>query len=307
MTNEEIRSDSCFVDGVEKLHRLLYENHLKAAKIANDLIGKKKPRTDRTSSFCIYVDFEETQPDNKIKGYFTSKNTILRFLPVEFDYALLFPVKNHGGGTFKQALGILFSDIQQAQRSHKKLFLKFTPIRAIEREDNKIFYNIKIVDESVSCCELDDIGLPYYSFPDITKLAIVDIPSDYIGRQYRLVGKQFYAPLTRRKEMDCVLFAQLDNEYDEYAIKVLRWFPAKKGDETDKLLGFASSGGDCFFELGHISKEENSALHKYMVDNNSRLLFGKILGDKVSITGGVKLFKTNDLKYPRCLYNIPLK
>lgn len=295
------------VDGVEKLHRLLYESHLKAAKIANELIGKKEPRADRASSFCIYVDFEEKQPDNKIKGYFSSKNTILRFLPIEFDYALLFPVKNHGGGTFKQAPGILISEILQAQRFHKKLFLRFTPIRAIETEEKKILYNVKIVEEPVSFGELDDIGLPYYKFPDLTKLALVDIPSDYIGRQYRLVGKQFYAPLTRRKDMDCVLFAQLDNEYDEYAIKVLRWFPAKKGDEIDKLLGFASGGGDCFFELGHISREENAALHKYMVDNNSRLLFGKLSGDKISIIGGVKLFKTNDLKYPRCLYNISLK
>lgn len=304
---KEISSGLRLVDGVEKLHRLLYENHLKAAKIASDLIGKREPRADRASSFCIYVDFEEIQPDNKIKGYFTSKNTILRFLPIEFDYALLFPVKNHGGGTFKQAPGILFSDIKQTQRCHKKLFLKFTPIRAIETEENKILYNIKVVEEPVSFGELDDIGIPYYSFPDVTKLAIVDVPSDYMKRQYRLVGKQFYAPLTRRKEMDCVLFAQLDNEYDENAIKVLRWFPAKKGMETDQLLGIAPSGGDCFFELGHISREENVALHKYMVDNNSRLLFGKISGDNISITGGVKLFKTNDIKYPRCLYNIPLK
>lgn len=297
----------CFVDGVEKLHRLLYETHLKAAKIANDLIGKKEPRADRAYIFRIYVDFEEAQPDNKIKGYFASKNTILRFLPIEFDYALLFPVKNHGGGTFKQAPGILFRDIKHAQQCRQKLFLRFTPIRAIEAEENKILYNINIVDNPVSFGEIDDIGLPYYTFPDVTKLAIVDIPSDYIGRQYRLVGKQFYAPLTRRKDMDCVLFAQLDNEYDENAIKVLRWFPAKKGVETDQLLGVAPGGGDCFFELGYISREENAALHKYMVDNNSRLLFGKISGDKISITGGVKLFKTNDLKYPRCLYNIPLK
>ena len=157
-----------FVDGVEKLHHELYEAHLKARKLVSRLLGKPEPRDDRALGFSIYVDFEENHPENKIKGYFTTKYTVLRFLPIEFDYALLFPVKNHGGGTFQLAPGINYLDIQQAKTTGRKLFIRFIPIRAIEAEDNKILYNIKIVEDSITSSlrsGIDDIGVPYYSFP----------------------------------------------------------------------------------------------------------------------------------------------
>lgn len=305
----EERIPSKFVDGVEKLHHDLYEAHLKAEKLISKLIGKPEPCNDRAACFYIYVDFEENQPENRIKGYFTNKYTILRFLPVEFDYALLFPVKNHGGGTFQQASGINFIDIQQAKSKGRKLFFRFVPIKDIETEENKILYSIKIW-EGYRILPLgsvvDDIGMPYYSFHDVERLAVADVPSDYLSKQYTLVDNQIYAPLTHGREKNCILFAQLDNEYDENAIKVLRWFPVKNGVEADQLLGVSPDGGDYFFELGYVSRSENAELHKYMVENDSRFLFGKAIGNRITIEGGVKIFKTNDLKYPRCLYNIKL-
>lgn len=299
------------VDGVESLHRQLFEVHQKAAKLAHILLGKPEPHKERPSSFSIYIDFEEAQPENKIKGYFMTRNTILHFLPIEFDYALLFPVKNHGGGTFQEAPGIKYAEIHQAKSARQKLFIRFLPIRALHTEENKVLYNIKIVEKPITSSfvpgpEIDDIGLPYYDFPDIEKLSMGDIPSNLQNEQYTLVGTHFYAPMTYSKDFDCVLFAQIDNEYDENAIKILRWFPEKKGNEVDQLLGMAPNGGDVFFELGYLSRSENAQLHKFMVENNSRLLFGKRIGDKISIEGGVKLFSTNDIKYPRCLYNIKL-
>lgn len=76
--------------------------------------------------------------------------------------------------------------------------------------------------------------------------------------------------------------------------------------KVDQLMGLEPNGGDLFFEWGYISRTENSELHDFMVDKKSRLLFGKVADKKISIMGGVKTFKTNSLKYPRCLYNIKL-
>lgn len=300
-----------FITGIESLHQQLYEAHLKGAQIANRLLGTPKPEKDKLTTFHIFVDFAETQPENKIKGYFSTKYTVLRFLPIEFDVSLLFPVVNHGGGTFRKAPGVLYEDVKNAKYERIKTFYRFLPIRALQIEHNKILYNIKNVTDSTlssfsQTIQLDDIGCPFSRFPDLKELALVNINPEIQNNKYSIVGKQFYAPLTKSNDIDCVLFAELDNPYDANAIKVLRWFPVKKGKELEQRLGIEPQGGDVFFELGYISREENSDLHKLMIESRSRILFGKMSNDSISITGGVKIFQTNDIKYPKCLYNINL-
>lgn len=76
---------------------------------------------------------------------------------------------------------------------------------------------------------------------------------------------------------------------------------------ADKDSGIVFQGGDCFFQLGHIARNENSDLHAFMIKYRSRILFGKIEEDNISIIGGIKMFQSNNVKYPKCLYNIPIK
>lgn len=298
-----------YVDGVVKLHTQLHEAFLQASKLANTVLGIPLPSKDSLRGFSIYVDFSEPHPENKFKGYFMSKNIILRFLPIEFDYALLFPIRNHGDGLFREGKGITYDEIIQAANKRQPLKIIFRPISAIE--DN-IFYSphfsLKSTFAPAGIAAIsDDFGNIVYNFPDIDCLKVIDIPETYIERDYTLVGKQFYAPYTTNKESDCVLFAQLNNEHDDHAIKVLRWVPSKKGVEIEQILGMKPDGGDVFFEMGYISRTENTELHAFMVNNKSRLLFGKKVDDKITIVGGVKIFESNDLKYPKCLYNIDLK
>lgn len=308
MTTEE-RIPPKFVDGVEKLHAQLHDEYLKAMKIANRLLGFPAPNPERHEAFSIFVDFNEEQPSDRLRGFFMSRKKVMRFLPIEFDYALLFPVRNHGNGCFEEAHGITYAEIKEAISNRECVRIVFRSIPAIE---DKVLYSVDLWDSKKMTFAplekmLDDIGLPYSNFSDIDFLSLSDVPSELCSRNYSLVGKQHYAPYTTDKDCHCVLFAQQDNEYDTNAIKVLRWFPVKKGIEVDQLLGFQEHGGDLFFEMGYISREENAELHDFMMNSNSRILFGKSVDNKVSITGGVKQFMDNEFKYPRCLYNIKLK
>ena len=292
----EIPEEPKFIDGVVNLHSQLNAAFNNAQKIAKQLIGSFVSR----NIFNIFIDFSEEQPTNTIKGYFTFKSAILRFLPIEFDKALLFPIHNHGGGGFTYGNGISIKDMDDMILNRSKILISFSPIRDIP---DHILYNVKVIPTLIR----DDFGKPFFKFPDIEHLSISDIPSSITANNYTLVGKQYYAPFTKETEINCVLFAQLDNEYDKNAIKVLRWLPYKKGIELDQVLGIEPDGGDVFFELGHVSRQENEMLHSYMVQNDSRLLFGVISDNQIRINGGIKLFLANDMKYPRCLYNIPLR
>ena len=292
----EITEKPKFIDGVVKLHSQLTDAFNKAEKVARQLIGSFPSR----NIFSIFIDFSEEQPTNKIKGYFTFKSAILRFLPIEFDKALLFPIYNHGGGNFNYGNGISIKEIDDMILNRSKILVRFCPIRDIS---DQILYNVKVIPTLIR----DDFGKPFFKFPDIEHLSISDISSSITANNYTLVGKQYYAPFTKETEVNCVLFAQLDNEYDKNAIKVLRWLPSKKGIELDQVLGIEPNGGDVFFELGHVSRQENGILHSYMVQNDARLLFGVISDNQIRISGGIKLFQANDMKYPRCLYNIPLR
>ena len=87
---------------------------------------------------------------------------------------------------------------------------------------------------------------------------------------------------------------------------MLRWFPITRQEWDDNVLLENIDSSDIFYELGHISRQENQELHNFMVSNNTRLLFAKAKEDKISIIGGVKIFFENDYNYPVSLFKIPV-
>ena len=243
----------------------------------------------------------------KIEGHFYIENTICRFLPIEFDTALLFPTDNHDCEDKESNPGISFAQITEYRQNKDVVSFRF-----IKRLDSDTpLYNIssRILSKSDSSLQKikDDIGIKFDKFSDVESLAIIDIPDEFLSRKFTLVGTRYYAPYTTLDNKYCVLFAELDNEYDNNAIKVLRWIPTKKTMLADKDSDIVLQGGDYFFQLGHIARSENSELHAFMTKNRSRILFGKIEENNISIIGGIKMFQSNNVKYPKCLYNIPIK
>ena len=167
-----------YVDGVEKLHSQLHEEYLKAMKIANQLLGFPMPSPDRLETFSIFVDLNEPQPLDRLKGYFMSRKMVMRFLPIEFDYAILFPVRNHGGGDFKAAHGITYAEIREAINKSERIRIVFRSIPTIE---DKVLYSVDFLNsEKMTFAPLekmlDDVGLPYSNFSDIDSLSLIDVP-----------------------------------------------------------------------------------------------------------------------------------
>ena len=79
-----------------------------------------------------------------------------------------------------------------------------------------------------------------------------------------------------------------------------------KIQELKEIIANENSHGDMFFELGYIARTDNSELHNFMIDNSSRLLFGKIENDKISLLGGIKFFFDNDFNFPASFIKIPI-
>lgn len=294
------------VDGVKELHLQLDRAYEKALKLHDELLGKSENIVNG-NSIKILVDFSENQSVEKIEGYFYIENTICRFLPIEFDTALLFPTDNHNCEDKESNPGISFAQITEYRQNKDVVSFRF-----IKRLDSDTpLYNIRGRNLSKSDSSLqkikDDIGIKFDKFSDVESLALIDIPDEFLSRKFTLVGTRYYAPYTTLDNKYCVLFAELDNEYDNNAIKVLRWIPTKKTMLADKDSGIVLQGGDCFFQLGHIARNENSDLHDFMIKYRSRILFGKIEENNISIIGGIKMFQSNNVKYPKCLYNIPIK
>ena len=319
-----------YVDGIIQLHQQFYKACSDALKTASEVTPIPQEVVERirsTRRFNVYVDPADSQPENKIKGYFMFGKKIYRFLSITFDYALLYPVRNHNHDGFKKNN---IPPLSERHRMTTPYIIYFTAIkyrnltetRTEEIPENEIYFNARIRKSDNDCLLLplnertfstnfiDDIGKPFHKFPDISNLSLCDVPTEFINAKYSLVGKQYYAPRTTQEPFYCVLYAETENEHDQNAIKVLRWFPGKKGTELDKELGLGNpgeQGSDYFFELGHISRQENSDLHQFMVNSGSQLLFAKCEDNKISIIGGIKDFQTNDFKFPLCLYNIPIR
>lgn len=297
---DESKEQSKYVDGVIDLHhklRTVYGEALKAAK----KLGINMCNSAYVESFNIFIDFAENQSSKIIKGYFMHYGKIYRFLPVVFDSALLFPVRNHGGGEFRCGKGITYKILDDARKNCKRISLNFRKVTDVQKVT---LYNINIRPLTYGC---DELGLPYVDFSDIEELALIDFPMTLFNRSFTLVGQEHCAPNTNNDlELHCFLYAQLGNRHDEKTIKVFRWLPQTRLDD-DSIISNDIEKGDVFFELGYISREEGDELHSYMLKNKSRLLLGKIKQKSVSIIGSVKEFQTNGFKYPKCLYNLKLK
>ncbi|MDE6669911.1 MAG: hypothetical protein K2K26_09570 [Muribaculaceae bacterium] len=348
-------ASATYVDGILNLHGQLDD----ACKTAYDYSRKFFANLDLVEpaheerQYLLFIDFTESQPSNAVKGYFVFNKTIHRFLSINIDYAVFFPVRDHSGwDDAAKRGGITIAKIREFQRKREKVIITLT--RKKDSRISKPLYVASAYRENQSIFKsnvIDDIGNPYYFFPDIERLQAVVLPKALKSITYSLVGKQYYAPLSTKIECYCVLLAQKDNEYDHNAIKVLRWFPEKRtvaegsrriiisakdqltliknrGNQGTRRLntirvleqrkkkiqeleeivkGLDGLNGHYFFELGYISRNENAALHKFMVDNESRLLFGKIDSENISLMGGIEIFFSNDFDFPLCLSNILVK
>ena len=295
-----------YVDGVVKLHELLSSASQEAYEIAKKCIPNLSDRFERSKVVNVFVDFSKEQPDNALKGYFVFDNILFRFLTITLDYALLFPVNDHAAFDNIKNKGYTFSDIEKMKRDRTPLCFSFGYLPA-DQGTPKLFRRIHTVQSSFSPIPIsDEIGCPFTTFKDIEELRLIDIPQRFSSIQYTMVGKQHYAPYSTNKESYCVLYAMKDNEYDDNAIKVLRWFPVTRQSALDATFEDVN-WGDVFFELGYISRQENAELHSFMLSNHSPLLFGKRVNDKISVIGGLKIFFTNDFNYPACLFKIPVK
>lgn len=349
-----IIADAEYIDGIKNLHAQLESAWKEAYRVSSMYIPLTQNKSDlglKRKTFNVFVDFDEQQPDNALKGYFTFERTIIRFASVVFDYALLFPICDHSGWDKKEnRKGITYAEILDMKRNRNKVLLKFSP-----KEDSRVNYPLYVTEYRTfsSLSRFDDIGKPFCSFDDIKSLKVIDLPENLRKVSYALVGKHYYAPYSTNKEIYCVLFAQSNNEHNEKAIKVLRWFPKSRTEavnernEVEKIntelqrqenilnripeimcavdpristlqktkakiqklkeiITNRNSHGDMFFELGYIARDENCELHRFMIDNSSRLLFGKIENDQISLLGGIKIFYNNDFNFPASLINIPI-
>lgn len=348
-----------YIDGIKKLHAQLDSACKDAYEMSKKYILFSKATSNMVLNrhlFMIFVDFTEEQRENAVKGYFVFDHNIIRFASIVLDYAVLFPVCDHSGWDNKEnRKGITYAEILEMKRNRSKVFIKFSP-----KKDSRINEPLYVAEYRIrtgTSAFLDDIGRPFIAFDEVKSLKVCDIPEQLTNNKYTLVGKQYYAPYSTSNEIYCALFAQTNNEYDENAIKVLRWFPQNRteavnersevekakeelqrrernrikmteimlemtgsidqGDaslqnlkakiqELKEIIANDNFHGDMFFELGHIARTDNSELHKFMVDNSCRLLFGKIENDNISLLGGVKIFFDNDFKFPASLIKIPI-
>lgn len=139
----------------------------------------------------------------------------------------------------------------------------------------------------VSCT--DDLGKRLSNYETLDNLKDIDIPDDIISTNYGISGVQFYAPYSI-DTIDCILFAQENNEYDSNAIQIRRWFPIEKNNINRSTPFFYT------YEYGYISRMNNRELHSFMM-KNSRILFGIVNENKVRILGGVEVFKNELANY----------
>ena len=307
-----------YIEGVKELHIQLlkaFNEALKNLSYYFILPDRFKSKLVDWRGIDLFVDFNESQPQDGVKAYLFIQSKIFRFISFNLDYVTFFPVKDHNRNADGEydSKGIGYDDLSNLKRIRSKVVFHFKKRKTFSSDSPIFEITFRELDLTKTSelfefeSHLDDVGIPFYRFPDITELKLSNIPKEFLEKTYTLVGKQFYAPFTKKEECHCVLFAELDNQYDEKAIKVLRWFPMKRKKWLDSYLLENTYPSDVFFELGHVSRQENQELHDFMVSSSSRLLFGKVKNNDISIMGGIKIFLSNDFNYPMCLSKIPVK
>lgn len=123
---------SGFVDGVLELHKQLnsaFESAVSIASKTGIISADEAKNILERKRFQIFVNPNETQPENGFKGYFKFRNMICRFLEVIFDYALLFPVRDHRWSNANNySKGITYNEIQELIRNRAPFTLQFMRI-----------------------------------------------------------------------------------------------------------------------------------------------------------------------------------
>lgn len=304
---------SSYLNGIIKLHGAFEKAARQALNISLKYIPQDDAYIKRMSYNSQYlngrllVDFSQEQPQNALKGYFIfggKHGVVHRFLSIIIEYPFFFPVFDYGKNV-ELCKGIKYSDIEKMIIAKKPVIFLYRPINVLS--DKKLVFFRMIAYSNIEnnvIAPKDDVGMPFCTFTDIPKLGLEDIPETLLAQEYTAVGINHYVPYSTEEESYCVLFAQLDNPYDNHAIKLLRWFPQNRNFNTyqDKCFW-----GDVFYEMGYVSRNENMELYQFMTSNKSRILFGKKTGNKVILLGGVKMFQNLDFRFPKCLSNITIE
>ena len=355
-------ADAKYIDGVVELHAQLNTAYRAAHKIASRYIPLSVSEINRyynTGTFRVFVDSKDDREIYApLKAYFIFGGYICRFLPITIELAALYPVRDlTGWDDSSKRQGLSSEELATMGIFDEELLFSL-------KKDSRVSYPLYNISEKNHPFDdwtkkLDDIGQPFLTFADIQSLSSFPLPNHILSSQYSLVGIQHYAPLTKlRKEIDCVLYAELSNPHDPCAIKVLRWFPQKRDEvqekklniflakerlkrvqrniikytdimlETNGRVDYIDAGlrnykqkeselkkiidsenyvGDYFFELGYVSRQESSSLHSFMVENNSRILFGKCKDGRIAITGGINFLIDSEYNLPFCLSNLTIE
>lgn len=227
--------------------------------------------------------------------HFVIQGNVLRQGAVKVDLAFLFPIVNQDTGDVISE-GIDMKELLRMEWNN--VIFKFI-FHNSEQKGALLCRKFKVNIDFSKNHIIDDIGEVWIKGKSIEALSINPIPSELLIK-YNLVGVFYQAKYTNVQELDCVLFAEIDNAHDSCAIKVLRWFPeVRNGNQPSKKEHL-------FFHLGYISRAQNTELHDYMVKNNSRILFAKCHNSRISIKGGVRYLEEEKLYYPLCLIDIPV-
>ena len=188
----------------------------------------------------------------------------------------------------------LFSEMKYKTKSNPYNSRKNSSIPIIKYEtisvNNDLYYRFYTIQSDV-----DEIGITNLNFKGIKKVKDVTIPNLFKNKTYTAVGQQYYTT-EQITSCDCILFAETTNKYDRNAISIRRWYPHRRGDENvypSKLYNY-----------GYISKKQNAQLHDFMLENQSQILFAKVVNNKVQVIDGLQYLTDNEIDIPECIKDL---
>lgn len=233
-----------------------------------------------------------------------NKATILRDVSITISPTLFFPPTNGIGIGIEDKNSI--ESVIKLFRSSKTLFLKFGT-QSTDNQNRPTMSKFQIAHPLI----VDDLGKLFFNFSGIDNLKKINIPESLKNKAYTLVGVSHETPYARTDNADCILYAEIDNEHDSCAIKVLRLFLPERKRQRDHIWGTLEPNPpipqhEGIRTYGYISRQENSLLHEYMI-NHSRILFGRVVNSKINIIGGIEAFTQGELKeyyFPHCLLEL---
>jgi hypothetical protein len=207
--------------------------------------------------------------------------TIIRDIKVTISPLLFVSYDEVCGINNLKTLPAVLDFFESIYKRDKPTILSFSAKRAPKR------YVFGVHEANV---ELDDLGTTIYDFENLEKLEPIELPKAIKELEITAVGSPFHAPYTIHS-IDCILFAQNYNEHDVNAIQIRRWFPIAKQKKDHEYIINGT------FMYGYVPRTSNSELHLYMQQNNSRILFAKLIDKKIQILGGIEVFEKELINY----------